>query len=115
MSLRTAAGGVPVTLGEVATVQVGPEMRRGIAELDGDGEVAGGVVILRQGADARGTIEAVRAKLEELKKSLPPGVAVVPTYDRSQLIDAAIENLTDRKSTRLNSSHSCAPRMPSSA
>lgn len=94
--LRTAAGGVPVTLGEVATVQVGPEMRRGIAELDGDGEVAGGVVILRQGADARGTIEAVRAKLEELKKSLPPGVAVVPTYDRSQLIDAAIENLTQK-------------------
>ena len=94
--LRAAAGGVPVTLGEVATVQVGPEMRRGIAELDGDGEVAGGVVILRQGADARGTIEAVRAKLEELKKSLPPGVAVVPTYDRSQLIDAAIENLTHK-------------------
>ena len=92
--LRTAAGGVPVTLGDVATIQLGPEMRRGIAELDGDGEVAGGVVILRQGADARGTIEAVRARMEELKKSLPPGVAVVPTYDRSQLIDAAIANLT---------------------
>src|SRR3546814_5786354 len=83
--------------------------------LDGDGEVAGGVVILRTGADARATIEAVRTKLDELKKSLPPGVAVVPTYDRSQLIDHAIENLThklieefivvDRKSTRLNSSH----------
>jgi len=94
--LKTAAGGVPVTLSDVATIQVGPEMRRGIAELDGDGEVAGGVVILRQGADARAAIEAVRAKLEELKKSLPPGVAVVPTYDRSQLIDAAIENLTHK-------------------
>jgi len=94
--LRTASGGVPVTLGDVATVQIGPEMRRGIAELDGDGEVAGGVVILRSGADARSTIEAVRAKLEELKKSLPAGVAIVPTYDRSQLIDAAIENLTHK-------------------
>jgi Cu(I)/Ag(I) efflux system membrane protein CusA/SilA len=94
--LRTAAGGVPVTLGDVATIQTGPEMRRGIAELDGDGEVAGGVVILRQGADARSTIEAVKTKLEELKKSLPPGVAVVPTYDRSQLIDQAVENLTHK-------------------
>jgi Cu(I)/Ag(I) efflux system membrane protein CusA/SilA len=94
--LKTAAGGVPVSLGEVATIQVGPEMRRGIADLDGDGEVAGGVVILRQGADARATIEAVRAKLEELKKSLPAGVAIVPTYDRSQLIDAAVENLTHK-------------------
>jgi|TARA_R110000782_G_scaffold259575_1_gene350192 Cu(I)/Ag(I) efflux system membrane protein CusA/SilA len=92
--LRTAAGGVPVTLGDVATIQLGPEMRRGIAELDGDGEVAGGVVILRSGADARATIQAVRDKLEVLKKSLPRGVAIVPTYDRSQLIDAAIENLT---------------------
>jgi Cu(I)/Ag(I) efflux system membrane protein CusA/SilA len=94
--LRTAAGGVPVTLGDVATVQTGPEVRRGIAELDGDGEVAGGVVVLRQGADARSTIEAVKSKLEELKKSLPPGVAIVPTYDRSQLIDQAMENLTHK-------------------
>ena len=94
--LRAAAGGVPVTLGDVASVQIGPEMRRGIAELDGDGEVAGGVVVLRSGADARTTIEAVRSKLEELKKSLPPGVAVVTTYDRSQLIDRAIENLTGK-------------------
>ncbi|HWU96509.1 MAG TPA: CusA/CzcA family heavy metal efflux RND transporter, partial [Sphingomonas sp.] len=94
--LKTAAGGVPVTLGEGATIQIGPEMRRGIAELDGDGEVAGGVVILRSGADARATIEAVRGKLEELKKSLPAGVAIVPTYDRSQLIDASIDNLTHK-------------------
>ena len=94
--LRTAPGGVPVTLGDVATIQLGPGMRRGIAELDGDGEVAGGVVILRSGSDARATIQAVRDKLEMLKKSLPPGVAIVPTYDRSQLIDAAIENLTHK-------------------
>ncbi|NML91277.1 efflux RND transporter permease subunit [Sphingobium sp. TB-6] len=94
--LRTTTGGIPVRLGDVATIQIGPEMRRGIAELDGDGEVAGGVVILRSGADARATIEAVRGRLEQLKKSLPRGVAIVPTYDRSQLIDAAIDNLTHK-------------------
>ncbi|MCW3847907.1 efflux RND transporter permease subunit [Sphingomonas sp. LB-2] len=94
--LRTAAGGVPVTLGDVATIQIGPEMRRGIADLDGDGEVAGGVIILRSGADARTTIAAVQAKLTELRTSLPPGVAIVPTYDRSQLIDNAIDNLSHK-------------------
>jgi len=94
--LRTAAGGVPVRLGEVATVQIGPEMRRGIAELDGQGEVAGGVVVLRSGENARSTIAAVQAKLRDLKRSLPPGVEVVTTYDRSQLIDRAIGNLTTK-------------------
>ena len=94
--LRTAAGGVPVGLGDVATVQVGPEMRRGIAELNGQGEVAGGVVILRSGKNARETIAAVKTKLAELKRSLPPGVEVVTTYDRSQLIDRAISNLTQK-------------------
>ncbi|MEP7004519.1 MAG: CusA/CzcA family heavy metal efflux RND transporter, partial [Sphingomonas bacterium] len=91
--LRTAAGGVPVTLGDVATIQVGPEMRRGVAELNGQGEVAGGVIILRSGKNARETIGAVKAKLAELQHSLPPGVEVVTTYDRSALIDAAVENL----------------------
>ena len=94
--LRAAAGGVPVRLGDVATVQVGPEMRRGIAELDGQGEVAGGVVILRSGKNARETIGAVKSKLAELKGSLPAGVEVVTTYDRSQLIDRAIANLTQK-------------------
>ena len=94
--LRTAAGGVPVRLGDVATIQLGPEMRRGIAELNGEGEVAGGVIVLRQGADARSAIEAVEAKLAELKKGLPPGVEIVTTYDRAQLIDAAIDNLTHK-------------------
>ena len=94
--LKTAAGGVPVTLGEIATVQLGPEMRRGVAELNGAGEVAGGVVILRSGKNARETIAAVQAKLDELKASLPPGVEVVTTYDRSQLIDRAVENLTGK-------------------
>jgi Cu(I)/Ag(I) efflux system membrane protein CusA/SilA len=94
--IRTAAGGVPVILGDVATVQIGPDMRRGIAELDGKGEVAGGVIVMRQGKNAREVIEGVRIKLAELKASLPPGVEIVTTYDRSGLIDRAIENLTGK-------------------
>ena len=89
-------GSVPVTLGEVAHVQLGPEMRRGIAELDGEGEVVGGVIILRSGKNARETITAVQAKLDELKASLPKGVEIVTTYDRSKLIDSAVENLTHK-------------------
>jgi Cu(I)/Ag(I) efflux system membrane protein CusA/SilA len=94
--LKTAASGVPVTLGDVATIQTGPEMRRGVAELNGQGEVAGGVVILRSGKNAREVIAAVKDKLATLKASLPPGVAIVPTYDRSQLIDRAVDNLTHK-------------------
>ncbi len=94
--IRTATGGVPVRLADVANIQVGPEMRRGIAELNGQGEVAGGVVILRSGKNARETIAAVKTKLAELKRSLPPGVEVVTTYDRSQLIDRAIANLSQK-------------------
>ncbi|KHK93401.1 efflux RND transporter permease subunit [Novosphingobium malaysiense] len=94
--LRTVGAGVPVTLGDVATIQVGPEMRRGIAELDGQGEVAGGIVVLRQGADARSAIAAVEQKLADLQASLPPGVEIVTTYDRSRLIDASVENLTHK-------------------
>ena len=89
-----ARGGVPVRLGDVATLQIGPEMRRGIAELDGEGEVAGGVVILRSGKNAQETIAAVKAKLGELQASLPQGVEIVTTYDRSALIERAIRNLT---------------------
>jgi Cu(I)/Ag(I) efflux system membrane protein CusA/SilA len=85
--------GAPVTLGDVAHIQLGPEMRRGIGELDGEGEAVGGVVILRSGQNARATIAAVTAKLEQLKDSLPPGVEIVTTYDRSGLIDRAIDNL----------------------
>jgi Cu(I)/Ag(I) efflux system membrane protein CusA/SilA len=91
--VRTAVGGVPVRLGDIATLQIGPEMRRGVAELNGEGEVAGGVIILRTGKNARDTIAAVKTRLSELKKSLPAGVEVVTTYDRSQLIDQAVENL----------------------
>lgn len=92
----TARGGVPVRLGDVATLQIGPEMRRGIAELDGEGEVAGGVVVLRSGKNAQETIAAVKAKLAELQGSLPPGVEIVTTYDRSALIERAIRNLTTK-------------------
>jgi|TARA_R100000935_G_scaffold49831_1_gene75435 Cu(I)/Ag(I) efflux system membrane protein CusA/SilA len=94
--LKTAAGGVPVRLGDLATVQVGPEMRRGIAELNGQGEVAGGVIVLRSGKNAQATIAAVKDKLAELKTSLPPGVEIVATYDRSLLIDRAISNLREK-------------------
>lgn len=94
--LSASKAGVPVKLGDVATVQLGPEMRRGIAELNGQGEVVGGVVILRSGKNARDAIAAVRTKLTELKKSLPPGVEIIPTYDRSLLIDRAIDNLSHK-------------------
>jgi Cu(I)/Ag(I) efflux system membrane protein CusA/SilA len=94
--LRTDDAGTPVLLGDVARIQIGPEMRRGIAELNGEGEVAGGVIVMRSGKNALTTIDAVKAKLADLKKSLPPGVEVVTTYDRSQLIKRAVGNLKDK-------------------
>ena len=87
------SGATPVLLRDVATIQIGPEMRRGIAELDGEGEVAGGIVIMRSGKNARSTIQAVKDRLAALKPSLPAGVEIVPTYDRSLLIDRAVDNL----------------------
>ena len=92
--ITTAADGVPVLLQDVAIVQRGPTLRRGIAELDGEGEVAGGVIILRSGKNALAAIEAVKDKLQALKASLPPGVEIVSTYDRSELILDAVRNLT---------------------
>ena len=94
--LRTNDAGTPVLLGDVARVQIGPEMRRGIAELNGQGEVAGGVIVMRSGKNALTTIGAVKAKLADLERSLPPGVEVVTTYDRSQLIARAVGNLKDK-------------------
>ena len=94
--IGVGASGVPVRLSDVAWVQLGPEMRRGIAELNGEGEVAGGVVVIRAGENARQVIGAVRARLTELERSLPQGVEVVTTYDRSSLIDRSIENLTSK-------------------
>lgn len=90
----TLRQGVPITLADVAQIQLGPEMRRGIAELDGEGEVVGGVIVLRSGKNARDTLSAVHTKLAQLQKNLPDGVEIITTYDRSQLIDRAIDNLS---------------------
>ena len=89
----TSETGVPVMLKDIARIQIGPEMRRGIAELNGEGEVAGGVIIMRSGKNALETIEAVKAKLEQLKPGLPAGVEIITTYDRSDLINRAVDNL----------------------
>ena len=94
--LTTSDAGVAVRLGDVARIQVGPEIRRGIAELNGEGEVAGGIVVMRSGKNALQTIDAVKAKLETLKPSLPAGVEIIPTYDRSSLIKRAVDNLTGK-------------------
>ncbi|RFP18809.1 MULTISPECIES: efflux RND transporter permease subunit [unclassified Duganella] len=91
--LMTTDAGVSVRLGDVARVELGPEMRRGIADLDGQGEVAGGVIVMRSGKNALETIEAVKAKFAKLKSSLPAGVEIVPVYDRSNLIKRAVNNL----------------------
>ena len=85
--------GTPLRIGDVANVNLGPQMRRGIAELNGEGEVVGGVVVMRFGENAQQTINGVKEKLESLKSSLPEGVEVVPVYDRSKLIDRAVDNL----------------------
>jgi len=85
--------GTPVLLRDVADVRLGPELRRGIADLDGQGDVAGGVVVMRFGENALSTIRNVKKKLAQLASSLPPGVEIVPTYDRSDLIERAIETL----------------------
>ncbi len=94
--LMTTDAGVSVRLGDVARIQVGPEMRRGIAELNGEGEVAGGVIVMRSGKNALETIAAVKAKLETLKPGLPAGVEIIPTYDRSSLIKRAVANLQEK-------------------
>ncbi len=91
--LLTTDAGVSVRLGDVARIQIGPEMRRGIGELDGEGEAAGGVVVMRSGKNALETIVAVKAKLLSLQPSLPQGVEIVPVYDRSSLIERAVKNL----------------------
>ena len=85
--------GTPVLVRDVATVAFGPDMRRGVADLDGKGETVGGVVVMRYGENAEKVIERTKAKLKELQPTLPPGVKVVTTYDRSELIDSAIDNL----------------------
>ena len=85
--------GTPILLKDVAEIRLGPQMRRGIAELDGEGEVVGGVVVMRYGENALKTIDAVKKKLAELQNGLPDGVEIIPTYDRSALINRAVNNL----------------------
>ena len=85
--------GTPLLLQDVADIQLGPQMRRGIAELNGEGEAVGGIVVMRFGENAQATIDGVKQKLEQLKKGLPEGVEIVTVYDRSGLIQSAIENL----------------------
>ncbi|MEM9303846.1 MAG: CusA/CzcA family heavy metal efflux RND transporter [Pseudomonadota bacterium] len=88
-----AADGVPVRVRDVAEVRLGPQMRRGIAELDGEGEVVGGIVVMRVGENAQATIDRVKARIDELRGSLPDGVEIVETYDRSALIERAVDTL----------------------
>lgn len=94
--LMVSNSGTPVLLSDVARIQIGPELRRGVAELNGEGEVTGGVIVMRAGQNALEAIDAVKAKLITLKKSLPEGVEIVTTYDRSQLIKRAVDNLTHK-------------------
>jgi Cu(I)/Ag(I) efflux system membrane protein CusA/SilA len=91
-----AEGGTPVTVKDVAKVTIGPEIRRGVADLDGQGDVVGGIVVMRYGENALNLIERVKAKFEELRPSLPPGVEVVTTYDRSELIGEAIRTVKEK-------------------
>ena len=88
--------GTPLLLKDVARVEVGPQMRRGIAELNGKGEVVGGIVVMRYGENAANTINSVKARLEELTPGLPDGVEIIPVYDRSALIDRAVDNLWEK-------------------
>ena len=93
LPLKVTAKGTPLLLGDIADVNLGPQMRRGISELNGEGEAVGGVIVMRFGENASEVITEVKTKLEELQRSLPDGVEIVATYDRSTLIDSAVENL----------------------
>lgn len=94
--LGTNQKGTPLLLKDVAAVKLGPQMRRGIAELNGEGEVVGGIVVMRFGENAQAVIDKVKAKLDTLKQGLPEGVEIVTTYDRSNLISSAIDNLYEK-------------------
>ena len=88
--------GTPIMLADVAEVRLGPRLRRGVAELDGEGEVVGGVIVMRFGENAKATIDGVKKRLDELRKGLPPGVEIVETYDRSALILRAVDTLNGK-------------------
>jgi Cu(I)/Ag(I) efflux system membrane protein CusA/SilA len=96
VALGVGPGGTPILLRDVGTVQIGPEIRRGLAELNGEGEVVGGIVIVRYGANAYAVIEAVKARLAELQAGLPDDVEIMTVYDRSGLIERSIETLQEK-------------------
>jgi Cu(I)/Ag(I) efflux system membrane protein CusA/SilA len=96
VALGANESGTPILLGNVATVSLGPELRRGLTDLDGEGEAAAGIVIMRFGENALETIRNIKAKLAELAENLPPGVEIVPVYDRAPLIERAVENLREK-------------------
>src|SRR3990170_4109697 len=93
VSLGATAAGTPIRVSDVAQVRIGPDIRRGVAELDGKGEVVGGIIVMRVGENALDVIDLVKAKLREVQGALPEGVRIVPTYDRSWLIDESINTL----------------------
>lgn len=93
LPLKVTSKGTPLLLGDIADINLGPQMRRGISEFNGEGEAVGGVIVMRFGENASQVIHDVKTKLEELQRGLPDGVEIVATYDRSTLIDAAVENL----------------------
>jgi Cu(I)/Ag(I) efflux system membrane protein CusA/SilA len=95
IAIKTTKAGTPVLLRDVADIALGPQIRRGVADLNGDGDVVGGIVIMRHGENALNVIEGVKTKLADMKSSLPEGVEVVSTYDRSELIQRSIDNLKD--------------------
>jgi Cu(I)/Ag(I) efflux system membrane protein CusA/SilA len=87
--------GTPVYVKNVGTVHLGPDLRRGVAELNGEGETVGGIVVMRYGENALRVVDGIKKKLEEIKPSLPPGVEVVTTYDRSRIITRSIDTLKE--------------------
>ena len=95
IAVKTNAQGTPVLLRDVADIALGPQIRRGLADLNGNGDAVGGIVVMRHGENAMNVIRSVKAKLEELKPSLPQGVEIVTTYDRSELIGKSIDNLKE--------------------
>jgi len=96
IAVDVSAGGTPILLRNIATVSLGPELRRGLTDLDGEGEVAAGIVIMRFGENALQTIQRVKTRLKELEASLPEGVEIVPVYDRAPLIERAVANLEEK-------------------
>ncbi|HWE29702.1 MAG TPA: CusA/CzcA family heavy metal efflux RND transporter, partial [Polyangia bacterium] len=96
IAVKTNDNGTPVRIGDIGHVALGPDIRRGVTDLDGKGDVASGIVVMRQGENALNVIHAVKQKIEELRPSLPAGMRIVPTYDRSDLIERAIRNLREK-------------------